>query len=174
MIQCIVWCMYVGCLCPHKKCVHNFVCRVSEIGRICTWSPIDGWSFHVFFANATINRWRNAPLYSYIFSTVRWIQTLWSFPIVSLNVSSLPYFALQHPNRVCMCYLGKWSNIWSNFSQNLSFGLQLTFTVGAFTVNARSHLQPLITICNILSLTRSTLLTANIVLWCIKNPVHKI
>jgi hypothetical protein len=58
--------MHVGCLFPHTKTVHNFVCgvvvglgcnvasRASEICPNCTQHRIDGWSFHVFLANATI------------------------------------------------------------------------------------------------------------------------
>jgi hypothetical protein len=28
-----------------------------------------------------------------------------SFAVVGLNLSSLPYFALQHPNRICIVYV---------------------------------------------------------------------
>jgi hypothetical protein len=29
--------------------------RASEVGRNCTWRSVDGWSFHVFVAYATVN-----------------------------------------------------------------------------------------------------------------------
>jgi len=95
-----------------------------------------------------------------------------SFPIVGLKLSSLPNFALKSPNRIFIWYLCKWSKPRYNPSYKMSFELSLFFTVGECTFRTMMLYQrPLKTMFYILSLTNSTLLTADNILWCKKNPV---
>jgi hypothetical protein len=92
-----------------------------------------------------------------------------SFPIVGLKISTLPNFALKPLNRIFIWYLGNWSKPRCNLSYKMSFE---SSTVGECTFRTMMlHQWPLRTIFYILSLTNSTLLTADNILWCTKNPV---
>ena len=64
--------MHVVFVFPHKKSVHNFVCGVCVDCRLHCYQPrsrfgsylhifivLDGWSFHDFLANATMNTYLN-------------------------------------------------------------------------------------------------------------------
>ena len=68
-----------------------------------------------------------------------------SFPIVGLQISSLPSFALKSPNRIFMWHFGKWSSACSNFSQKLSFKSSL-LSSGHAHAGPISHQWPLSTI----------------------------
>jgi hypothetical protein len=95
-----------------------------------------------------------------------------SFPIVGLKISSLPNFALKSSNRIFIWYLGKWSKPRSNPSYKMSFESSLLSTVGECTFRTMTlHQRSLRTTFYILSLTNSTLLTADNILWCKKNLV---
>ena len=60
----------------------------------------------------------------------------------------------------------------SNALQKLSFESSLFSSLGARTFKLMAlHQRPLRTIYDTLSLTNSTLLTADTILWCTKNPV---
>jgi len=75
--MCTVLCcgVCVGCLAVF------IASQASEIGRIFTQRPIDGWSFHVFFANATTSPYFNeippssglfcSPIFTFINSVTR-------------------------------------------------------------------------------------------------------
>jgi len=87
----------------------------------------------------------------------------------STTRSSLPNFELKSPNRIFILHFEKWLKTCSNFLQKLSFESSL-LSFGACTFKTMIlHQQRLRTIYVILSLTNSSLLTANTTLWCTKN-----
>ena len=59
IILCAVFAWVVGCI---------VTSRASEIGRICTWIPMDAWSFHDFLANVTMSPYLNEIMPSVVLS----------------------------------------------------------------------------------------------------------
>ena len=90
-----------------------------------------------------------------------------SFPIVGLKLSSLPNFALKSLEQSFIFYVGKSSKTCYNSSQKLSFASSLLSSLDACTFKKILDLWPLRFIYNILSLTNSTLLTADTILMMI-------
>jgi hypothetical protein len=54
-----------------------------------------------------------------------------SFPVVGLEVSSLAYFGIESPNKICLWYLLHLSNTHSNSSWDLSSTSSVLSFVGA-------------------------------------------
>jgi hypothetical protein len=95
-----------------------------------------------------------------------------TFPVVGLKISSLPTFALKSPNKIFMSHLWNWSNTRSNLPSNQSFTSLLLSSQGVCIFRIIIlHLQPLNIIYIILLLTNSTLLTADMILLCMKKPI---
>jgi hypothetical protein len=99
-----------------------------------------------------------------------------SFQIVGLKMSSLRTLALKSPNRILVCYLGNLSNTRSNSSYKLSFTSSVLSSVEAWTFRIMIWHQGLHNvICHILSLTNSTPLTVDMILYEQKKklrPIH--
>jgi hypothetical protein len=88
---------------------------------------------------------------------------------------SLPTLALKSSNKVFICYLGNLSNTRSNSSQKLSFTLSILSSVGAWVFRTMTWKQkPLSIMYDIVSLTNSSFLTAEMILLCTKTqyPIH--
>jgi hypothetical protein len=92
-----------------------------------------------------------------------------SFPIVGLKMSFQPTLALDSHNKIFICNLGNLSNTRSNYSQKLSFTSSVLSSVGAWTFRTMIwHQRTLSVMYDILSLTNSTVLTADMILLCTK------
>jgi hypothetical protein len=84
-----------------------------------------------------------------------------------LKISSLPTFALKSPNKIFMFYLGNWSNTRPSSSEVVLYIISLIITLRTTIL----HQRPLNIIYDILSLTNSTPLTADMILLCTRKPV---
>ena len=98
-----------------------------------------------------------------------------SFPIVGLKIPPLLTLALKSPNRIFIWYWGKWSKTYSNSSNKLSFETSVFSSLGACALKTMiSHQRPLRIIYDILTITKSTLLTADTFHSCTKKTLFPI
>jgi hypothetical protein len=95
-----------------------------------------------------------------------------SFPIVWLKMSSMTTLALNCSNKMFIHYLGSLSSTCCNSLYKLPFTLSFLCSVGAWTFRTMIwHRWPLSIMYDILSLTNSTLLTADVILLCTRKPL---
>jgi len=93
-----------------------------------------------------------------------------SFPIVGLKISSLHIFSLISPNHTFVWYCGNLSNTRCNYTMK---SLLLAWVYACTSSTMISHQRSFRAIYDILLLTNSTLLTANLIPLCTKKPVPK-